>query len=173
MEEKRIKLTDVHKSQWRAQAGPIKPMPIKQIMQHLFTFAENTLNCSLQDNYSWKRTPQEGSSWHLTPAASMEQPWDTAVSHPLPLTGTSSPWECHPCWECHPRCCDIPSAGRWAWHHFVSPALRLWVLNWRSAALGSREKWRTLSLLWITTEWKFIYQYQQSIRATDTNSLLT
>lgn len=99
---------------------------------------------------------------------------ETRLCHTsCPSPGTSSPWECHPCWECHPRCCDIPSAGRWAWHHFVSPALRLWVLNWRSAALSSGKKWRTLSLLWITTEWKFIYQYQQSIRATDTNSLLT
>ena len=46
MGERRIKLTDVHKSQWRSQVRRIKPMPINQIMQRLFTFAENTLKFS-------------------------------------------------------------------------------------------------------------------------------
>lgn len=75
MGEKRIKLTDVPKSQGRAQAGPIKPTPIKQTMQHLFTFAENTLKCSLQENYSWKETPKKAApdiscKGHLAPAVS-------------------------------------------------------------------------------------------------------
>lgn len=123
MGEKRIKPTDVPKSQWRAQAGQIKPMPIKQIMQHLFTFAENTLKCSLQEDYSWKRNPQEGSSWHfmwrtLDSSCLQWSSHETRWCHTdCPSMSTSSPQDCHLC------CCDTPSAARWALHWCVSPAL--------------------------------------------------
>lgn len=46
MGERRIKLTDVQKSQQSSQVRQIKPMPVNQIMQRLFTFAANTLKFS-------------------------------------------------------------------------------------------------------------------------------
>lgn len=162
MGKKRINLTDVPKPQWKAQAGPIKPTPVKQIMQRLFTFAENTLKCSLQKNYSWKRNPQERSSWHFTQrtldssclqySSHSRETWLCDAN--CPSLSTSSPWV-SPVLLWHPQCCDMslapvcqPCHGFPL--HWGSLLYWLWVLNLRSAALGSGEKWRTLSILWTT-----------------------
>lgn len=62
--ERGINLTDGDKSQRRSQVRQIKPMPINQVMQRLFTFAETTLKFSWQNNCSRKRNSH---IWWLGP----------------------------------------------------------------------------------------------------------
>lgn len=100
----------------------------------------------------------------------VEQPWDTAVSHQLPLTERIISL------RTSPVCCDIPHLTPVLWHEigtsvsalpWLPCALRLFVVLALGAELSAEfkvcllELWRgvknTVPSLWITTDWKFIH----------------
>lgn len=63
--ERGKKTTDGDKSQWRSQVRQIEPMPVNQVMQRLFTFAENTRKFSWQKELQQEKKLPHTMTWSI------------------------------------------------------------------------------------------------------------